>query len=185
MFKVKWDSDNNGVILSEYIEENDALNSPRPVYAEELRMLGLEKSFDLPSDNVPVCWEIDRKYYYCGEVIAETSKGNIYEDPAVKVKEGCEGKRLEPIDITTLISKNEKMLKDIEEGRTGIIDMEIDGVPSRVFYGSIENLEWTLAIVAPISDLNKPFLYIGLALALLALIGIIIVFIICRRIDHA
>ena len=63
--------------------------------------------------------------------------------------------------------------------------MEIDGVPSRVFYGGIENLEWSLAIVAPISDLNKPFLYIGLALALLALIGIIIVFIICRRIDHA
>lgn len=91
---------------------------------------------------------------------------------------------LHPADKSFTI-KNKKMLKDIEEGRTGIIDMEIDGVPSRVFYGSIENLEWTLAIVAPISDLNKPFLYIGLALALLALIGIIIVFIICRRIDHA
>lgn len=132
MFKVKWDSDNNGVILSEYIEENDALNSPRPVYAEELRMLGLEKSFDLPSDNVPVCWEIDRKYYYCGEVIAETSKGNIYEDPAVKVKEGCEGKRLEPIDITTLISKNEKMLNVAENEAMDFVKQKYEEYQGKV-----------------------------------------------------
>lgn len=75
MFKVKWDIENNGVILSDYIEEKDALNAPRPVYVEELKMLELDKVFKLPIDNVPVCWEIDRKYYYCGEIIAETKKG--------------------------------------------------------------------------------------------------------------
>ena len=91
---------------------------------------------------------------------------------------------LHPSDKSITI-KNEKVLKDIEEGRTGIVDMEIDGVPSRVFYGGIENLEWSLAIIAPISDLNKPFLYIGIGLALLALIGIIIVYFICRRINNA
>ena len=91
---------------------------------------------------------------------------------------------LHPSDKSITI-KNEKVLKDIEEGRTGIIDMEIDGVPSRVFYGGIENLEWSLAIIAPISDLNKPFLYVGIGLALLALIGIIIVYFICRRINNA
>ena len=75
MFKVKWDPDNNGVLLSEYIEENESLNSPRPVYVDELKMLGLDKTFVLPSENVPVCWEMDRKYYYCGAIIAETKKG--------------------------------------------------------------------------------------------------------------
>ena len=132
MFKVKWDSDNNGVVLSEYIEENDALNSPRPVYAEELRMLGLDKSFTLPNDNVPVCWEIDRKYYYYGEVIAETSKGNIYEDPTVKVKEGCEGKRLEPIDIATLISKNEKILNVAENEAMDFVKQKYEEYQGKV-----------------------------------------------------
>ena len=48
MFKVKWDIENNGVILSDYIEEKDALNAPRPVYVEELKMLELDKVFKLP-----------------------------------------------------------------------------------------------------------------------------------------
>ena len=73
MFKIKWDPDNNGVILSEYIEENEALNAPRPVYVEELKMLELDNAFVLPDENVAVCWEMDRKYYYCGEAIAEKS----------------------------------------------------------------------------------------------------------------
>ncbi len=49
MFKIKWDFDNNGIILSEYIEENDSLNSPRPVYIDEFDMLGLRDSFEIPS----------------------------------------------------------------------------------------------------------------------------------------
>ena len=81
MFKVKWAPKCNGVILSEYIEEDEMLHNPRPVYVEELIMLGLDKQFQLPKENVPVCWEIDRKYYYCGELIAETRGGNIYKDP--------------------------------------------------------------------------------------------------------
>ena len=36
MFKVKWDIENNGVILSDYIEEKDALNATRPVYVLSL-----------------------------------------------------------------------------------------------------------------------------------------------------
>ena len=114
MFKIKWDHDNNGVILSEYIEENEALNAPRPVYVEELKMLELDKAFVLPNENVAVCWEIDRKYYYCGEVIAETRRGNIYEDPTVIVYEEYRGTRLSAIDIKKLVEVNRKMLEVAE-----------------------------------------------------------------------
>ena len=64
MFKIKWDSENNGVVLSEYIEESEEIIAPRPVYVEEMRMLGLNEVFILPEENVPVCWEIDKKYFY-------------------------------------------------------------------------------------------------------------------------
>lgn len=114
MFKIKWDPDNNGVILSEYIEEKEALNAPRPVYVEELKMLELDKVFVLPDENVPVCWEIDRKYYYCGETIAETRKGNIYEDPTVIVCEEYRGCYLDAIDIEKLVKVNRKMLEVAE-----------------------------------------------------------------------
>lgn len=113
MFKIKWDIENNGVILSDYIEEKDALKSPRPVYVEELKMLGLDAYFKLPNKNVAVCWELDHKYFYCGEVIAETKKGNIYEDPIVVVSE-AKYKELQPINIEKLIDKNWDMLQVAE-----------------------------------------------------------------------
>ena len=114
MFKVKWDPENNGILLSEYIEEKERINFPRPVYVEEFRMLELDQAFVIPDKNVPICWEIDRKYYYCGEVIAETSKGNIYEDPKVKVREEHLGRELVQIDIETVVRQNEKMLNVAE-----------------------------------------------------------------------
>ena len=115
MFKIKWDPDNNGVLLSEYIEESESLNSPRPVYVDELKMLGLDEAFVLPNENVPVCWETDRKYFYCGEIIAETQKGNIYEDPKVIVHEEHRGREIAPIDLVKLIQINSKMIAVAED----------------------------------------------------------------------
>lgn len=115
MFKIKWDSDINGVLLSEYIEENEALNSPRPVYVDEFKMLGLNSAFELPSQNVPICWETDRKYFYKGEIIAETQKGNIYEDPNVIVHEEHRGRKLNPINIDLVVKNNSKMLSVAED----------------------------------------------------------------------
>lgn len=66
MFKIDWDPSNNGIILSNNIEESKALNAPRPVYLDELKMLGLDQIFILPNSGLPICWEIDRKYYYKG-----------------------------------------------------------------------------------------------------------------------
>lgn len=114
MFKIKWDPHYNGVILSEYIEESETINSPRPVYVEELQMLGLDSLFCLPKQNLPVCWEIDRKYYYCGNVIAETKKGNIYEDPTVIIMNEFKGIKLEEIDINHIIEVNKNPLSVIE-----------------------------------------------------------------------
>ena len=114
MFRVKWDPMNNGILLSEYIEEKDAINSPRPVYVDELKMLGIDEQIVLPTENVPVCWEIDHKYYYCGSVIAETSGGNIYQTPTVKIMDDAVGKFLMPIDIELLWKRNENALSTLE-----------------------------------------------------------------------
>lgn len=131
MFKIKWDSEHNGVILSEYIEESAAVYNPRPVYAEELRMLGLTEHFILPRENVPVCWEIDRKYYYCGEIIAETKKGNIYEDPTVIVREDFKGMELKEIDIRHIVEVNNKVLAVLENEAMDFIKQKYEEYQSK------------------------------------------------------
>lgn len=126
MFKIKWDSENNGVVLSEYIEESEEIIAPRPVYVEEMRMLGLNEVFILPEENVPVCWEIDKKYFYCGELIAEVQKGNIYEDPNVVVVKEYEGKNLKPIDLELVLLKNKKSLEVAEDEAMDFIKQEYE-----------------------------------------------------------
>ncbi len=126
MFKIKWDAKNNGVILSEYIEEYEAIKAPRPVYVEEMRMLGLSEIFVLPEENVPVCWEIDKKYFYCGELIAEAQEGNIYEDPDVIVDEKDKGKILKPIDLEAILYKNKKSLEVAEDEAMDFIKLKYE-----------------------------------------------------------
>lgn len=136
MFKVKWDVEDNGIILSEYIEEQDSINSPRPVYVEELKMLGLDQHFNLPQNNVAVCWEIDHKYFYCGEIIAETKKGNIYEEPVVSVQ-ATQYKDLRPIDIKKLVEKNTDVIQVAENEAMDFIKDKYESYQDRNISGFV------------------------------------------------
>ena len=63
--------------------------------------------------------------------------------------------------------------------------MTVNGVPSTLYYGPIEGIDWTLVIVVPKADIQKPVLTMGIALLAIALLGIIIVWITCRQIKYA
>lgn len=41
----------------------------------------------------------------------------------------------------------EHLIRDLENGKSGTVDMTIDDVPSTVFYGPIEYVDWSVAIV--------------------------------------
>lgn len=46
MFKVKWNVQNNGIILSDNITDDEAIPAPRPVYLQELQMLEVNKNIE-------------------------------------------------------------------------------------------------------------------------------------------
>ena len=39
------------------------------------------------------------------------------------------------------------VIRDLERGKAGTIDMTVNGVPSTVYYGPIEHVDWSIAIV--------------------------------------
>lgn len=98
---------------------------------------------------------------------------------------GQDGSCIVHPDNKKLTIKDEAMLQDLLQKKCGTIDMTVDGVSSTLYYGPIEGIDWTLVVVAPRHDLLKPTIMIGFALLVTAIIGIIVVWIICRRIRYA
>lgn len=115
MFKVIWDKEYNGVRLT-MSSKGDALNvAPRPVFWEELDLLGLnKKGWIYPHVEEPLLWACDRRYFYKGEFVLEVKGGNIFDAPTVIQQEGFESLILTPVDMERLRSRNEDTMFIIE-----------------------------------------------------------------------
>ena len=67
------------------------------------------------------------------------------------------------------------VLRDLLSRKSGIIDMDVDGVPCRVYYGPIEYIDWSVAVVVPQHDILIPLIPTAVILLIIALIAIAIV----------
>ena len=115
MFKVIWDPAYNGVRLT-MSSKGDALNvSPRPVFWEELDLLGLNKrGWIYPHVEEPLMWACDRRYFYKGQFVLDVKGGNVFDAPEVIQQEGFEILTLQPVDMERLRSRNEDTMFIIE-----------------------------------------------------------------------
>jgi len=75
LYKVTWDTETNGVLLADNIPSSQEIIPPRPVFYEELDLLGLDKFWSYPKSPEPLLWAIGRRYYYKGELVAEARGG--------------------------------------------------------------------------------------------------------------
>lgn len=107
MFKIQWDKKNNSILFKEKLKPDSQLIPPRPVYFEEMDLLGFDKLYDYPKSEEPLLWSIGRAYYYKGEKIAEANGGGLYEKPTMNfIYTGS----ILPVDISKLVSANEEYL---------------------------------------------------------------------------
>lgn len=114
MFKVKWDVQNNGVILSDNITDDEAIPAPRPVFLQELQILEVDKHYRLPNTDKPICWNIDARYYYKGQPFFERRGAGIYSKPTINYNDCFTFSSLEPIDIGKVIEINREAIETIE-----------------------------------------------------------------------
>lgn len=112
MFKVAWDKDNNGIVLSNQISDDITIIPPRPVFHEELDLLGFNEFYQYSKTEAPLLWAIGRKYFQNGLLIAEAHGGNVYEKPKISII--VRDVQLVPIDIRYLIHKNIEFIKILE-----------------------------------------------------------------------
>ncbi len=121
MYKVIWDKGKNGVKLKYSLQTGFAGN-PRPVFYEELDILGLNKYWNYPKSENPLLWAIERKYFYKGIEVATIRGGNIYDAPEIVLTEAGYNLKLEPIDIDSVIAANKEALFVLENEAMDFIE---------------------------------------------------------------
>lgn len=111
MYAYKWDPATGGYNLIPKID--GAIKEVRPVFFEELVLLGFDKNcgWKFPKSKKPLCWAEGRRYFYRGELVAETQGGNLFALPALK--NVAQNLSLSPINIKAMLAKNENLMTGI------------------------------------------------------------------------
>ena len=129
MYNVKWDPEINGILLDDVGE----ISPPRPVFYEELDLLGFDEFWDYPKCENPLLWASGRKYFYKGIHVATANKGNALDLPEINIEEGHENLTLEEINIDEVIKRNRNALFVLENEVFDFIDQVRNKYPDYPF----------------------------------------------------
>ena len=115
MFQYVWDPETGGILLT--TEQAKFSKEPRPVYYQELDILGFDQYWNYPkNDNAPLMWAEANNYIYRGRLVAKTKGGSLYQTPEIILIEAPEpdGALLKYVDVPGMCSKNAALIETLE-----------------------------------------------------------------------
>lgn len=123
MYSYTFDFATGGIILNS--TPTVFSKEPRPVYAEEMNILGFDKYWNYSSQNeVPYMWAESNAYWYRGTQIAKIKGGSLYTSPELQPVRDETGTvvfgketnySLQEINIEAMCKQNKDMLTIIED----------------------------------------------------------------------
>jgi phosphoadenosine phosphosulfate reductase len=134
MYKVKWDKESNGILLTDKIDGKEEIVPPRPVFFEELELLGFNNYWKYPKTQSPLLWGIGRRYFYEGELVAEANGGNIFEEPDIVVTDVGKNLILKPIDVELIATKNKEALFTLENEAMDFVEHSYKTYKNKIDY---------------------------------------------------
>ena len=117
MYAYNFDEETGGILLTD--TEAPMSKEPRPVYAEEMNILGFDRRWHYENQNdVPYLWAEASNYFYRGKKIAVVKGGSLYEKPALEFVEEDglpEGETLLPVDLKRMSEKNFELMENLRQ----------------------------------------------------------------------
>ena len=111
MFKIAWDRETGGVKLSSLVGKDTVSIPPRPVFFEELNLLGLNTlGWKYPECEEPLLWACNKEYYYRGDLVFEAKDANIYDKATIILQPGKEKLKLKPVDVKKMLERNKEQM---------------------------------------------------------------------------
>lgn len=78
----------------------------------------------------------------------------------------------------------EQVGRSLELKKSGMIDLNVNGAPSTVYFTPIDHVDWSVAVVVPHQGVMKPLLNSGIILLVVCVLGLVVVWLICRRLRY-
>ena len=117
MYEYKFDEETGGLLLTD--TEAHMSREPRPVYAEEMNILGFNGRWLYKNQNkIPYLWAESGNYFYRGKKIAVVKGGSLYEKPQIEFIEADglpQGEKLLPVDLKKMSEKNFELLENLRQ----------------------------------------------------------------------
>ena len=112
MYQYIWDKETHGFLLVPIMGE--AFFPLRPVFYEELDMLGFDKHWHYPRVSQPLLWaDGTRRYHMDGELVAALRGGGLFTDPDLNIIE--DELYLQPVDVEEMIIRNRSIMHGLEQ----------------------------------------------------------------------
>ncbi|MBQ7704940.1 MAG: phosphoadenosine phosphosulfate reductase family protein [Selenomonadaceae bacterium] len=106
-------------MLTETEENFSASKEPRPVFAEELNILGFQNFWQYENQNeIPYLWAEASNYFYRGKRIAVVKGGELYEKPQLEIVEENglpQGEKFLPVDLKRMAEKNFAIMENLRQ----------------------------------------------------------------------
>ncbi len=112
MYEIVWDPETGGILLQETGAEG-LKASVRPVFHEELDLLGFGHKWRYPRGEAPLLWatSVGRRYFYRGQCVAEAKGGSFFQAPTIHYFQ--EDLELEPVDVPAMLAKNAPLMRNL------------------------------------------------------------------------
>lgn len=109
MYHYEWDRRTRGYKLTTQ-QGKFVATEIRPVYAEELNLIGFDKHFTFDaSERRPFMWAKNNVYIYNGEEVARLHKTQLGRP--LDVEYLVEPKKLQPVDVDAMVKANDRIMK--------------------------------------------------------------------------
>lgn len=106
MYKITWDKETGGVLLHSRIVDGTLGISPRPVFWEELDLLGLNTlGYDYPHSEAPIMWAVNKQYFYRGERLFDAKGANMFNKPTLEFAGEVAPCALLPVDMEAMLAR--------------------------------------------------------------------------------
>ena len=115
MYSYTWDEETGGLLLNS--SELRLSKEPRPVYSQELDLLGFNQYWDYDKeDTAPIMWAEANNYIYRSKLVAQTKGGAPFRKPEVIILEKPEetGAKLRSVDLGLMSERNHSIIEHLE-----------------------------------------------------------------------